>query len=104
MRANRDEIILFLTQMKQDLLSKGIVNIGLFGSFARDEPSVYSDIDIVIEKEKDYLQKRSAYEYFEQVTQIKLLIKKQFSRNSDVFDIDSSSTMKTSILKELIYV
>jgi len=90
--------------MKKDLLPKGIVNIGLFGSFARDESNVYSDIDIAIEKEKDYLQKRSAYEYFEQVTQIKLLIKKQFSRNSDVFDIDSNSTMKTSILKDLIYV
>ncbi len=104
MRASRDEIILFLTQIKKDLLTKGIVKIGLFGSFARDEPSVYSDIDIAIEKENDYLQNRSAYEYFEQVTQIKLLIKKQFSRNSDVFDIDSNSTMKTSILKDLIYV
>ena len=104
MRATKEDIITFLIEMKKKLSSEGISQIGLFGSYARNEASVYSDIDIAIMKEEDYLKTRSAYEYFEQVALIKTLIREKFHRNSDVFDLDSNSTMKATIMKDLIYV
>ena len=104
MRADKLSIINFLTEIKLELLNDGILKLGLFGSFARDEATVYSDIDIAIEKENNYLQTRTAYEYFEEVNKIKNLLRDKFHRNSDVFDLNSNSSMKAEILKDIIYV
>ena len=55
-RASKSNILEFLTEIKPKLLEAGIFKLGLFGSFARDEAGVYSDIDIAIEKKSDYLK------------------------------------------------
>ena len=104
MKPSKLSIVNYLQEIKGDLLIDGISKIALFGSFARDEATVYSDIDIAIEKEKNYLSTRSAYDYFNEVSKIKNLIRKKFHRNSDIFDLDSNSSMKNSIIKDLIYV
>ena len=104
MRATKSNILAYLKEIKAELLEDGIVFLALFGSFARDEQTVYSDIDIAIQKEKDYLKNRTAYNYFDEVLKIKTLIEKKFHRNSDVFDLDSDSSMKENIQKELVYV
>ena len=104
MRADKLSIVSYLQEIKSELLHDGISKIALFGSFARDEASVYSDIDIAIQKEKNYLQTRTAYDYFDEVSKIKTMIRNKFHRNSDIFDLDSNSSMKSSILKDLIYV
>lgn len=104
MRANRENILSYLKEIKSELFRDGIVSVALFGSFARDEQSVYSDIDIAIQKESDYLRKRTAYTYFNEVEKIKTMIEQKFHRNSDVFDLDSDSSMKKNIKKDLLYV
>lgn len=104
MRAEKSTIIAFLKEIKAELAADGIAAIGLFGSIARGDATVYSDIDIAINKENGYLSKRSAYDYFEEVAKIKSLIQKKFRRNSDVFDLDSVSVMRDEIMKDLIYV
>ena len=104
MRATKKEIIIFLTEIKKQLSDAGISHLALFGSYARDEAGVYSDIDLAIKKEKNYLQTRTAYEYFELVSYIKQLIREKFHKNSDIFDLDSSASVKKFILKDLIYV
>ncbi len=104
MRAKKLNIIAFLGEIKAELAIDGISKIGLFGSFARDEDGVYSDIDIAIKKDDDYLKTRTAYDYFDEVSKIKQLIREKFYRNSDIFDLDSNSSMKKEIMKDLIYV
>ena len=104
MKIDKSNIIVFLNEIKADLLNDGIIKLGLFGSFARDEANVYSDIDIAIQKENNYLNHRSAYDYFNEVSKIKSLIKKKFHRNIDIFDLDSNSSMRDEIIKDLIYV
>ncbi len=104
MRPNKQNILKYLKEIKTDLAKNGIFELGLFGSFSRDDENVYSDIDIAIKKEKNYLTKRTSYEYFEEINKIKTLVKKEFHRNIDVFDLDSDSNMKNSIMKDLIYV
>lgn len=71
MKANKLNIINFLEEIKLELKNDGISKIGLFGSFSRDEATVYSDIDIAIKKESNYLSNRSAYDYFDEVSKIK---------------------------------
>ena len=104
MKATRENILRYLSDIKSDLSQNGIARIGLFGSYARGEDTLYSDIDIAIQKEEGYLNRRSAYDYFDEIAKIKRLISAQFHRNSDVFDLDSASSMKDSILKDIVYV
>jgi len=50
---SRDEIIKFISMHKAELEQEfGVITIGLFGSYARNEGSEKSDIDIVVELKK----------------------------------------------------
>ncbi len=104
MRASKEEILLYLKKMKPILMQKGIVELGLFGSYARNESSVYSDIDVAIRRDNDYLQTRHSDEYFELIHEIKIDILNKFHRQSDVFDLTTDTPMRVNVLKELIYV
>jgi predicted nucleotidyltransferase len=46
---NKNYILSKIKQQKRELRNLGIVKIGLFGSYAREEQSDKSDIDILIE-------------------------------------------------------
>lgn len=104
MRATKENILSYLKELKTELKSKGIEQLALFGSYAKNESTVYSDIDIAIQKNKKFLLQHSSYSYFELIADIKEKIRKKFHKNIDVFDLDSTSSFKQSIKKELIYV
>jgi predicted nucleotidyltransferase len=101
---SKDNIIDYLRDIKKDFLEKGIEKIALFGSFSKETQSIYSDIDIAIKKDKDFLKKFSPYDYFEIVSELKQTIKNRFGKNVDIFDLDSHSPFLDSIKKELLYV
>jgi len=104
MRATRDNIITCLKEIKSELSLNGISSLALFGSFANGTQSVYSDIDIAISKESDFLKNNSSYDYFNILSMIRSKLRKKFHRNIDIFDLDSNSPFKSTIEKELIYV
>jgi predicted nucleotidyltransferase len=95
----RDQILAFLSQNKKLFRDKfHIIRIGLFGSYARGDQNVNSDIDLLVE--------------FEENTQdlygLKLQLK-DFFRNKLGIEIDIcrekyiKPRIKKSILKETIY-
>lgn len=104
MKADKRAIIEYLRKIKPLLNAQGFSQVALFGSFAKDQATVYSDIDIAVGKADDYLSEKSAYEYFDDIEQIKTLVRNKFHRNTDVFDLDSTSPLLDDIRKELIYV
>lgn len=104
MQINKDIILEYLSVLKQDLSKKGIIQLGLFGSFAKENQTIYSDIDIAIKKDKNFLEKNGVYSYFEILNGIKEKLQKKFHRNIDIFDLDSNSELKKTIEKELLYV
>ena len=104
MRVTQEDILQYLKEIKSEFQDKGIAHLALFGSFAKREQTVYSDIDIAIQKEKDFLNSYSSYTYFDLISQIKDKIGKKFHKNIDVFDLDSQGSFKSTIEKELIYV
>lgn len=104
MKPTKEHILDYLHELKSELHQAGITQLGLFGSYARGEDTIYSDIDVAIKKEDNYLNHRNAYAYFEEVSRIKEQLFKKFHRSSDVFDLDSASSMKESIIKDIIYV
>ncbi len=50
---SKEYILSEMRQQKKELQNLGIVRIGLFGSYAREEQSEKSDIDILIEFEPE---------------------------------------------------
>ena len=104
MKVTQKTILAYLRELKVELKEYGIEEIALFGSFAHKNQNVYSDIDIAIRKKKNFLDEYSAYDYFGIVSTIKSKILKKLHRQTDVFDLDSQSSFKEQIQKELIYV
>jgi len=70
-KPTKEHILYYLNEFKHELHRDGIVQLGLFGSYACGENTLYSDIDIAIKKEENYLQHRNANTYFEEVAKIK---------------------------------
>lgn len=104
MRATKEDILHYLQEIKSELQESGIEKIALFGSYANNTENVYSDIDIAISKKSSFLSTHTSYNYFDIISNLKDKIRKKFHRNIDIFDLDSKSSFKQSIEKELIYV
>lgn len=100
----KKEILDFLISIKPQLEKEGIEQIGLFGSYAKNIPTLTSDIDIAIKLEKNYLAKNDVWNYFNEINKIKSMVFDRFQIKSDVFDLDSSSSLKQKIEKEVLYV
>ncbi len=98
------DILTFLTNIKPQLQKDGIEQVGLFGSYAKNNTTLTSDIDIAIKLNKNYLDKNDVWNYFNEINKIKEMIYNKFQMKSDVFDLDSSSVFKDKILKEILYV
>jgi len=101
---HRDDILVFLKNEKEKLTSFGLKEIGLFGSFSRNEATEWSDIDVAIRLENDFLARNDAWAYFDLLERIKNDISHRFHRKSDVFDLDSRSDIRDRVDKETIYV
>jgi len=91
-------IIDFLSTHKQEFHDKyGIIKIGLFGSYARNEQSENSDIDIAVEIQSD--------NRFRSFFGLKHFIEDQLHHKIDL-GIESAlkPTAKATILRDIIYV
>ena len=52
-RLNKNTILQLLATHKKELLSYGVLEIGLFGSYARNEASAESDVDLLVDLAKN---------------------------------------------------
>ena len=96
---NRENILKESKNHKSELSKFGIQHIGLFGSYARNEPSDQSDIDILIDFEPDqenFDNYMAVYDYIESIfknERIEIVTKNGLSPH-----------IGPRILKETIYV
>lgn len=96
---NKNDILNQIHAIKEILMEKyGVTKIGLFGSYARDEQTENSDIDIAVELQEN---KKTLRTFFALKRELETLFGK------DV-DLGIESTLKPIakqyILKEIIYV
>ena len=98
------DVLTFLTNIKPQLQKDGIEQVGLFGSYAKNNATLTSDIDIAIKLNKNYLDKNDVRNYFNEINKIKEMVYNKFQMKSDVFDLDSCSSLKDKIEKEVLYV
>ena len=95
----RDQILTFLAQNKKQFLDKyHIIRIGIFGSYARGDQNIKSDIDLLVEFEDNtqdlYDLKLQLKDFF----RTKLGIEVDICREKYI-----KPRIKKSILKETIY-
>lgn len=100
---SKESIIEYLKTIENDYKNQGIVTLALFGSYAKDNQGVYSDIDIAIKKENDFF-KSNPYKYFEVLNNLRSNLQSKFHRGIDIVDLDSKSPFMASIKKDIIYV
>jgi len=94
----KNEILEYLKQYKQKYLEKyHLKRVGIFGSFARDENSSSSDIDVVVEFTKPNLFIQAG---------IMEDLKEAFKTNVDVIALNKNTNSKLldRINKDIIYV
>ena len=103
-KINKTDILNYIKEIKDDLVDDGISKIALFGSFARNEVDLYSDIDIAIQLKSNYLESRSSWDYFDLIAKIKSMVSQKFHIGCDIFDLDSDSFIKQSVMEDIIYV
>lgn len=96
---NRDLILKYLSEHKHELHEKyGVIRIGLFGSFARNEDNGESDIDLAVEIKSE---KKNIHNFFA----LKRDLESIFMKNVDI-GIESAlkPALKKEIKHEIIYV
>ena len=93
---NKQFILKFLKDNKQKLKDKYKVNkIGLFGSFARNEETDKSDIDILVDMPSSFDN------YFD----LKYFLEKNFKKNVDLGkEKQFRLLIKKQIMQDIIYV
>ena len=97
---SKDIILSFLKSQKEELFCEyQLVRIGLCGSFARDEATEKSDIDLIIEFEPD------TKNLFEKKLKLKAFIGKALGREIDLGrEKYLKPYFKSQILQHIIYV
>ncbi len=101
---NGEEIVQFLKTLRPKLEKDGIVSLGLFGSFARDEGDIDSDIDIFIETTEKFMKKYKSWDAFVYIDEnIRQVIEGKFHKKVDIFDKNSNSIIKDKIMQETCY-
>lgn len=104
MITTKESILAYLKELKYRYAKDGIVSLALFGSYATNKAGASSDIDVLVEFDKDFLKTHDVWEYFDLLDDCKTLISKHFGVKVDLFDKDSDTPLKEHIFKELIYV
>jgi len=105
MQHSKNDILLFLQTLKPELFAQGIVSLGLFGSVAKETNITMSDIDIVYETSDAFINKYKGWSAFTYLnTHLRDKIAKKFNTHVDMFDLNSSSSIKEKVKNEALYV
>ncbi|EAH4720870.1 nucleotidyltransferase family protein [Campylobacter upsaliensis] len=101
----KQNILNYLKERKIKLNEDGIVELGLFGSFARDEADLASDVDICIKSTDIFCKKYLGFEAVIYLDKLREEFVRKFKRRVDICDIASfSEEKKQSLLRGVIYV
>lgn len=95
----KEPILLYLKELKPNLQKEGISEIGLFGSFAKDEATIYSDIDIFIKTTKTFDNKYKGFAYFSFLENLRKQIAKKFNKEVDLCDLSADETNNNDFFK-----
>lgn len=101
----KQNILNYLRERKTKLNEDGIIELGLFGSFAKDEADLASDVDICIKSTDIFCKKYLGFEAVIYLDELREEFVRKFKRQVDICDVASfNEEKKQSLLKGVIYV
>ena len=101
----KEPILLYLKELKPKLAKEGITEIGLFGSFAKEEATIYSDIDVFVKTTDEFCNKHIGFAGFGFLEDLRQDIAKHFNKEVDLCDIAGfNDERKAKFLEGAIYV
>lgn len=83
----KEPILLYLKELKPRLQKEGIAEIGLFGSFAKEEATIHSDIDIFVKTTDKFCNKYIGLEALGFLEDLRQDIAKHFNKEVDLCDM-----------------
>jgi uncharacterized protein len=95
-----------IKQLKIKYQDEGFILLGIFGSYARDEQTSGSDLDLLYElDEKFYSTYYEGWEACYRIQNIKTELESEFQMNVDLANLNAlNSVGKKYILPEVVYV
>jgi uncharacterized protein len=90
---------------KQKYKLEGFLIVGIFGSFARLEENLQSDLDILYELSNEFLSSYDGWDLYFRINQIKLELENALNLHIDLANKDALDDVgKYFILQDLVYV
>ena len=94
-----------IKSLKNILANDGFIIDGIFGSYAREESTKNSDVDILYHLDETFYEKYNGFIGFKKLDEIKEYISKSVGKKIDLAPKNNlSKTAKKYILDEVIYV
>jgi len=91
--------------LKKFFIMDGFIIDGIFGSYARDEETEKSDVDILYHLDEKFYKKYSGFTGFQKLDEIKKIISQTLNKKIDLAPkTNLSKTAKKYILNEVVYV
>ena len=103
----KEEILQILKELKPKYEAEGFEILGLFGSYARDEATESSDVDILykIPNMSEYLQKYDGWNAINHIVETKQSLSQTLHKKVDFVDIETLNEIgKKYILSDVVYV
>ena len=98
----QNEIISLLKHAKQKYANEGFNIVGIFGSYARNEETKESDIDILYELNEKFITNHQGFSAFARLSSIKEELKSLFGIDVDIAAKSGlSRTAQKYIMKDL---
>ncbi len=93
-----------LSKVKNKYIKDGVDIIGIFGSYAKNTPTINSDIDIAYSLNKElFFKKYSGFASASKITDIKEELSKLFNKNVDFISLENSNFQLTQEIKKNIF-
>ena len=101
----KDEILAYLKELKSELEKDGIIELGLFGSYAKGTASASSDIDIVIRTSDEFYQKFRGFKAAIFLGELRESIENHFGLSTDLCNLRNYDDEKRkNFFKGAIYI
>jgi len=102
---NKDNILKQIKQIKPKYEKEGLIILGLFGSYAREDADVFSDIDIAYKIDHNKFFKDNAFKKLIRLEEIKKELESNLHKKVDIISLNSSNQrLNRSIKREMILI